>query len=113
MAKITMGAHAEGSIRIERGPDDDWPDYPHRYNAWTLHPHSIHIELRYQGGNAWRISSGAIHSHALKKDGTAGTREVRDSFYGPGDYPEWAWPIVDAAVEEFTGRWISLLEEQG
>jgi hypothetical protein len=112
MPKIMMGAHARGNITVERGPEDDWPDYQHKYNPWTLRAHSIRIELRYQGGNAWRIFGGNFYSHVIKQDGTVGTREVREPFYGPGNYPHWAWPIVDAAVEEFTGRWADLLEEQ-
>ena len=111
MPKIEMGAHAEGNIRIERG-EDDWPDYPHRYNSWTLRPDLIVASLRYEGDNRWTVTGGSIRSLALKKDETVGAREVTDRTYS-GRFPEWAQPIVDKAVEEFTGQWASLLEEQG
>jgi hypothetical protein len=114
MPKIKMYASAEGNIRIERG-EDDWPDHQHKYNSWTLRPDLIVASLRYEGDNRWTVTGGSIRSFALKKDGTVGAREVRDQTYGQGTaaFPDWAQPIVDKAVEDFTGQWASLLEEQG
>jgi hypothetical protein len=109
MPKRETQVTAQAHIKIERSPDDTWPDYQPQYYSYQVRPQVIRVNFTYKGASQWKLSGGSVTGTRILASGGLGRVEHKDQFYG-GPGPEWAEGIIHEAQMDLITRWRELLE---